>query len=70
VSAVLASIVVSMQQISPGQRNFSIGNSDIVAQSDHSGQWKIGVYLLLALFDLLSFPFNDEHNCTSPACNV
>ncbi len=69
-AAILAGVVVSMQNVAPGEADLFIRDFDVIAQSDDGWKSKAAVEDFTVVFDALCLPFEDENDGASPAAYV
>ena len=67
VVAVLAGVVVALEQIAPGERNIFVGHTHVVAQADYRRQGKVGIDKLAVMLNSLSLTLDNENNGPAPA---
>jgi len=70
VTTVLAGMIVPLQKIATGEGNVFVGDTNVVTETNHSGQGKIGVEEFAVVLYLLSLALNNEHSSSSPARNI
>ncbi len=58
IAAVLAGVMIPLEQVPTGEGNVFVGNSHVVAQANHGGQRKSGIDILAVVLELLGFVFN------------
>ena len=58
IAAILAGVTVAAEDIAAGEGDFFVGDADVVAQANHSGEGKPCVDVFAVVLDLLCFAFN------------
>lgn len=70
VPAVLARVLVSVQNVPPGEADFLVWNFDVRAQTYDRRQRKILRNHLTVMLDLLSFSFKEQNNGSPPTSDI
>lgn len=70
ITAILASVIVAMQDIAAGKRDLLVRDLDVGPESDDRRQRHIGIYDFAIVLDLLGLALHEEHYRTSPRADI
>lgn len=70
VTAVLADVIVPVQDIAPGETDLFVGDFDVGAQPDNGGQRRIHIDATPVVFDRLGFALHQKDHGPSPRADI